>query len=71
MDEGGEGNTEDLGEWLKALGLAQYAADFATNDIDWDLLPELDHETLKDIGVTSAGHRLRLLKAIRKPGRVA
>jgi len=30
----------------------------------WNLLPELDQETLKDIGVGAAGHRLRILKAI-------
>lgn len=36
---------------------------FSENAIDWDLLPELDQETLKDIGIDIAGHRLRILKA--------
>ena len=36
---------------------------FEENAIDWDLLPELDQETLKDIGISVAGHRLRILKA--------
>ena len=48
--------------WLEQLGLGQYAAAFEENDIDWDLLGEIDQQTLKDIGVTSAGHRLQILK---------
>ena len=50
-------------EWLENLGLGQYATAFEENAIDWELLPELDQETLKDIGVSIAGHRLRILKA--------
>ena len=50
--------------WLEQLDLGQYANAFAENAIDWNLLPELDQETLKDIGVSAAGHRLRILKAI-------
>ena len=55
-------NVED---WLEQLGLGQYAAVFTENDIDWDLLGEIDQETLKDIGITSAGHRLQILKGIK------
>jgi class 3 adenylate cyclase/ABC-type transport system involved in cytochrome c biogenesis ATPase subunit len=55
--------SNDVTSWLGQLGLGAYAALFAENDIDWQLLPELDQETLKDIGITSAGHRLRILKA--------
>jgi len=51
--------------WLEQIGLGQYRDLFAKNDIDWELLPELDQETLKDIGVASAGHRLRIIKAAR------
>jgi class 3 adenylate cyclase len=36
------------------------------NDIEMDLLKDVDDRTLKDIGVTSAGHRLRLRNAIAK-----
>ena len=52
-------------KWLEQLGLGEYAAVFAENDIDWELLAELDQETLKEIGITSAGHRLRILKTAR------
>jgi class 3 adenylate cyclase/tetratricopeptide (TPR) repeat protein len=52
-------------KWLKQLGLDKYIEVFAENDIDWEVLPELDQETLKEIGITSAGHRLRILKSAR------
>jgi len=54
-----------IATWLTKLGLGQYAATFAENDIGWELLNEIDQETLKDIGITSAGHRLKILKAVR------
>ncbi len=52
-------------KWLEQLGLGHYATAFAENDIDWELLPELDQETLIHIGITSAGHRLRIIKAAK------
>ena len=55
----------DVQQWLKSLDLGQYADAFEKNDFDLDLLAELDHEILKDIGVGSAGHRVRILKAIK------
>ena len=51
-------------EWLNSLGLDQYGRAFAENDIDPDLLADLDDQALKDIGVASVGHRVKLLKAI-------
>ena len=53
-------------EWLEANGLAQYADAFEANDIDLDLLGQVDDQMLKDIGVSSAGHRLRIRNAITK-----
>ena len=52
--------------WLEEIGLAQYANAFEANDIDTDLLTQIDDQVLKDIGVSSAGHRLRLRNAIAK-----
>ena len=49
--------------WLEQLGLVQYAHLFVENNLDWELLTDLDHEILKDIGISSAGHRLRILRA--------
>jgi class 3 adenylate cyclase/predicted ATPase len=56
----------EIRDWLEAIGLAQYAGAFAANDIDMDLLGQVDDQTLKDIGVSSAGHRLRIRNAISK-----
>jgi len=55
----------DVRKWLEALGLGQYADTFEENDIDGDVLSELDHESLKDLGIGSTGHRLRILKSIK------
>ena len=54
----------DVGVWLRSLGLERYEAGLGENDIDETILPNLTHETLKDLGVTSVGHRLKLLDAI-------
>ena len=53
-------------DWLETIGLGQYADAFEANHIDTDLLIRLDDQMLKDIGVASAGHRLRLRDAITK-----
>jgi hypothetical protein len=52
--------------WLEANGFGQYADAFEANDIDMDLLAQIDDQMLKDIGVPSAGHRLRIRNAIAK-----
>jgi SAM domain (Sterile alpha motif) len=55
-----------VSEWLETIGLGQYADAFHENHIDIDLLGQLDDQVLKDIGVASAGHRLRIRNAIAK-----
>jgi class 3 adenylate cyclase len=54
----------DIDGWLRGIGLAQYAEMFRGNDIDGELLGRLTNDDLKDLGVTSFGHRKRLLEAI-------
>jgi class 3 adenylate cyclase len=54
----------DIVVWLRSLGLAKYEAAFRENEIDETVLPSLTHETLKELGVTAVGHRLKLLDAI-------
>jgi hypothetical protein len=49
----------DIGGWLRGLGLERYDAAFRENDIDETVLASLTHETLKEIGVTTVGHRLK------------
>jgi hypothetical protein len=41
----------DVSDWLRKLGLERYEAAFRDNDIDWDALPKLTAEDLKDLGV--------------------
>jgi class 3 adenylate cyclase len=54
----------EIGAWLRELGLAECAEAFAENGIDAAMLPELNNEDLKDLGVTRLADRKRLLKAI-------
>jgi class 3 adenylate cyclase len=54
----------DIDDWLRGIGLAQYAEIFRANDIDGELLGQLTNDDLKDIGVAALGHRKKLLKAI-------
>ena len=54
----------DIVVWLRGLGLAKYEAAFRENDIDETVLPSLTHENLKELGVSSLGHRVKLLDAI-------
>jgi len=51
-------------EWLTSLGLSEYAERFAENDIDFTILSDLTDQDLEKIGVTSLGHRRKLLRAI-------
>jgi len=41
----------DVAEWLKGLGLERYEPAFRENEIDWEALPKLTAEDLKDLGV--------------------
>ena len=54
----------DVTAWLRGLGLEQYAPAFRDNDVDGEMLPELTADDLISIGVTSVGHRRKLLAAI-------
>ena len=58
----------DVAAWLRGLGLEQYAPAFRDNDVDGEVLPELTADDLISIGVTSVGHRRKLLAAIAALG---
>jgi len=58
--------TRSIRQWLEHLGLTQYADAFLSNHIDVELLPQITDQVLKDIGVASAGHRMRMLNSITK-----
>jgi class 3 adenylate cyclase/predicted ATPase len=54
----------DVADWLRSLSLEQYAPAFRDNDLDGAVLPDVNAEDLIAIGVTSIGHRRKLLAAI-------
>jgi class 3 adenylate cyclase len=54
----------DVAEWLQDLGLERYVPAFRDNEIDWEVLPKLTSEDLREIGVAAIGHRRKLLDAI-------
>ena len=54
----------DVNDWLRGLGLSEYEPAFRDNQIDSEVLLKLTGDDLKELGVTSVGHRRRLLSAI-------
>ena len=56
---------QEIADWLKTLGMSEYAERFADNKIDISVLPHLTDQDLKDIGVP-LGHRRKMLAAINQ-----
>ena len=56
---------QQIADWLKKLGMSEYAQRFAESDIDIDVLSELTDQDFDRLGV-SLGHRRRMLRAIRE-----
>ena len=54
----------DITRWLEGLGLEQYEHAFRKGDVNAAVLPELTADDLILLGVTSIGHRRKLLAAI-------
>jgi class 3 adenylate cyclase/predicted ATPase len=54
---------QQIADWLKNIGLEQYAQRFAENDIDMSVLRYLNDQDLEKIGV-SLGHRRKIMVAI-------
>jgi class 3 adenylate cyclase len=58
----------DVAAWLQGLGLERYVPAFRDNDVDAEVLGKLTADDLISIGVTSVGHRRKLLAAIAALG---
>ena len=54
----------DVIEWLRSLGLEQYAPAFEQNHISPELLPSVTADDLKELGIASVGHRRAMLEAL-------
>ncbi|HEY7959260.1 MAG TPA: adenylate/guanylate cyclase domain-containing protein, partial [Sphingomicrobium sp.] len=59
-------NADFVSGWLEQLGLSSYLQAFLDNDIDAGNLAHLTSTDLVELGVTSVGHRRRLLNAIAR-----
>lgn len=60
---GSEAVLQDVNQWLSRIGLAQYATLFAEQAVDFEVLPDLTEQDLKDLNIP-LGHRKKLMKAI-------
>jgi hypothetical protein len=61
---------KQIADWLKKLGMSEYAKRFVENKIDISVLPDLTEQHLKDLGIALGG-RLKILRAIRDLGNVS
>ena len=55
----------DVREWLEAVGLGRFQEVFSEHEIDFDVLPHLSEDDLREIGLP-VGARRRLQLAIRE-----
>lgn len=55
---------DSIVDWFVRLGLPQYAPRFVDNDIDLSVLAGLSEGDLKELGVSSFGHRRKIVAAI-------
>src|SRR6266540_2947183 len=63
--DGLRSNMPDVRRWLLSSGFGQYAEAFEKNAIGWDVLAHLNYDILRDVGVGTAGDRIRILHAIK------
>jgi hypothetical protein len=60
----------DIAAWLQGVDLERHAPAFRDHEIDWDALPKLSADDLRDLGAVLGGHRRRLpAKASARAGR--
>ncbi|PQE15595.1 kinase regulator ste50 protein [Rutstroemia sp. NJR-2017a BBW] len=59
-----EWTADDCADFVGSLGLRQYGDQFLENEIVGEALVALQHDDLKQMGVTSVGHRLTILKNV-------
>ena len=53
----------DIASWLENLGLGKYQTIFAENEVDFEVLPKLTEQDLKELAIP-LGPRKKLLEAI-------
>lgn len=58
--------TDDIAEFLTAIGLPQYAESFKNEDVTGDELLAADIETLVALGVTDSLHQMEIKQKFRR-----
>ena len=53
-------------DWLHELGLETYIKTFAREELYLDVITDVDEKILDRMGITSTGHRIKLIKAIKQ-----
>ncbi|KAI9574235.1 Pkinase-domain-containing protein [Boletus coccyginus] len=51
--------------WLSNIKCSAHASTFSAHDIRGDILLELDHDTLKEMSISTVGDRLRIIHAVK------
>ncbi|XP_071446702.1 NAD(+) hydrolase sarm1 [Hetaerina americana] len=65
-------STEDVQEWVKQIGFAEYAHNFVDSRVDGDLLLQLAEENLRDdIGITNGIRRRRFTRELQNLKKMA
>lgn len=64
MDLPSTADSKELKQWLAKSNCQQYYHKFIENGVTYDLLSELDSESLKELGVHKVGDRLKLEIAV-------
>ena len=57
-------NADQCADFVSSLGLPQYGDQFVDESITGDALVALLHSDLKEMGISSIGHRLTILKGV-------
>lgn len=56
---------QDVARWLTEHKCSNHASTFRANDIRGDVILDLDQQTLKEMGISSIGDRLRITNAVK------
>lgn len=65
-------STEDVREWVKQIGFAEYASNFVESRVDGDLLLQLTEANLRDdIGITNGIRRRRFTRELQNLKKMA
>ncbi|KAH8880458.1 protein kinase regulator Ste50 [Thozetella sp. PMI_491] len=59
-----EWTADECADFIATIGLQQYSDKFIENDIVGEALVALLHDDLKQMGISSVGHRLTILKSV-------